>query len=282
MEWVDRMNQALDAIEANLTQSIDPEQLAKIACCSSYHFQRMFSFMAGASLAEYIRRRRMTLAGVELRSGDAKVLDVALKYGYASPTAFNRAFQSVHGVPPSAAKEPQALLKAYPKLHFVLTVKGAEELQYRVERQDAFRIVGISRPLKAEIEHNFQIVPQMWAQAAMDGTMLQLAALMDGEPAGLLGVSACAQPDQWQYWIAVASGAAAQPPMQSCEIPAATWAIFPGQGDGASMQELERRIVLEWLPTSGYEYADAPDVEVYLSSDPAHMQYEVWIPVTKK
>lgn len=65
-------------------------------------------------------------------------------------------------------------------------------------------------------------------------------------------------------------------------VPAATWAIFPGEGTNQSIQELERRIVTEWLPTSGYEYGNAPDIEVYLNPDPQNARYEVWIPVTKK
>ena len=102
MEWIDRLNDAIAYIEEHLTEKIDYEQLGQIACCSSYHFQRMFAYMAGVSLSEYIRRRRMSLAAVDLQGKGTQVIDVAEKYGYSSPTAFNRAFQSIHGVAPSA------------------------------------------------------------------------------------------------------------------------------------------------------------------------------------
>lgn len=101
MEWIDRLNAAMRHIEANLSGEIDLQELGRIACCSSYHFQRMFTYIAGVSLSEYIRRRRMSLAAVELQSGELKVIDAAAKYGYNSPTAFNRAFQSVHGIAPT-------------------------------------------------------------------------------------------------------------------------------------------------------------------------------------
>ena len=100
MEWIDRMNAAMDYLEEHLTDKIDVSELARIACCSSFHFQRMFSYMAGVPLGEYVRRRRMTRAAEDLCNGE-RVTDVAARYGYDSPTAFNRAFQSVHGLPPS-------------------------------------------------------------------------------------------------------------------------------------------------------------------------------------
>ena len=98
---------------------------------------------------------------------------------------------------------------------------------------------------------------------------------------GLLGVSACNDEEQWKYFIAVSSTKESGE-FEEYTVPASTWAIFPGTGTNQSIQELEQRIITEWLPTSGYEYADAPDIEVYLNPDPQNAQYEVWIPVAKK
>lgn len=284
MDWIVRLNSAINYIEEHLTGEIDYDELARVACCSVYHFQRMFTYMAGVPLSEYIRRRRMSLAAVELQSGDEKIVDIALKYGYTSPTAFNRAFQSIQGIAPSAAKKEGVSIKSFPPISFKITVKGVEELNYRVEEKEAFRIVGLSQPLDREVENNFQVVPKMWQQASMDGSIPALAAMMNGQPMGLLGVSACNKEDEWKYFIAVATDQPLEEGKQWEEyiVPAATWAIFAGSGDNLSIQELERRIVTEWLPTSGYEYANAPDIEVYLNPDPANAQYEVWIPVTKK
>lgn len=155
-------------------------------------------------------------------------------------------------------------------------------MNYRIEQKPAFRIIGTGQPLHKEIEKNFEIVPQMWQQAAMDGTIPKLAAMMNQQPMGLLGVSVCNDIEEWKYFIAVSSTKDIDGTLEEYKVPATTWAIFSGSGPSQSIQELERRIVTEWLPTSGYEYGNAPDIEVYLKADPQNAQYEVWIPVIKK
>lgn len=126
MEWLENLNKAINYIEEHLTGEIDINSLGKIAGCSSFHFQRMFSYMASIPLSEYIRRRKMSLAAVSLQNGE-KVLDVALKFGYDSPTAFNRTFQSVHGFPPSNAKSEGVTLKAFLPISFKITIMGEAE-----------------------------------------------------------------------------------------------------------------------------------------------------------
>lgn len=282
MDWIERLNKAVNYIEENITEEIDFTRAAKIACCSTYHFQRMFAYMSGTPLSEYIRRRRMTLAAADLQDAGAKILDIALKYGYSSPTAFNRAFQNVHGITPSAAKKEGAPLKSFPPVSFQITIKGVEEMNYRIESKESFRIIGISEPLHKEIEQNFHVVPEMWQKAAADGTIAVLAQMMDQEPMGLLGVSACHDDEEWRYYLAVSSSREPTGNLEEYHVPAATWAIFTGSGTNRSIQELEQRIVTEWLPGSGYEYGDAPDIEVYLNADPDNAKFEVWIPVTRK
>jgi len=281
MEWIERLNKTISYIEEHLAEEISYDELAHIACCSSYHYQRIFAYMAGIPLSEYIRRRRMSLAAIDLQNGNEKIIDIGMKYGYASPTAFNRAFQSVHGIAPSIAKKGGTTIKSYPPISFKLTVKGVEELSYRIETKDSFRIVGVSFPLDKEIENNFIAVPQMWQNAAINGTFEKITPLMNNQPMGVLGVSVCNNKEEWQYFIAVSSSIDTDNSLDEYIIPACTWAIFSGIGTGISIQELERRIITEWLPTSGYEYDNAPDMEVYLNPDPNNMQYEVWIPIKK-
>lgn len=282
MEWIERLNSAVNYIEENIKETIDLEEVSKIACCSTYHFQRMFAYIADIPLSEYIRRRRMSLAAVDLQSGNEKVIVISLKYGYDSPTAFNRAFKSVHGIAPSRAKEEGTILKAFPPISFKITIKGDSEMNYRIEKKESFRIVGVSEPLESEIEKNFEIVPEMWGTAAMNGTIPRLATMMEGMPMGLLGVSSCNESDNWRYYIAVASSKPIENNLEEYIVPSSLWAIFSGEGSTQSIQELEKRIVTEWLPTSGYEYGNAPDIEVYLNADQENSQYEVWIPVSKK
>ncbi|QSI05753.1 helix-turn-helix transcriptional regulator [Treponema pedis] len=147
MKWLEKLNNALSYIEEHLEDEISFEKAAHAACCSVYYFQRIFSYVAGVSLSEYIRRRRMTQAGFELQRTGQKVIDVALKYGYSSPTSFNRAFQSVHGIAPFEAKNIGSKLNAYPAIQFSVKVTGGNGIAYHIEKKEAIRIVGIRTQL---------------------------------------------------------------------------------------------------------------------------------------
>lgn len=281
MDWIARLNEAIDHIEAHLQDGISCEELGRICCCSAYQFQRMFGYLADISLSEYIRRRKMSLAAVDLQAGE-KIIDIALKYGYSSPTAFNRAFQSVHGVAPSQVRKIGVLLRSYPPLRFKITVKGVEEMNYRIEKREAFRVVGVSCPLEQELEKNLVNVPKLWQKAGADGSLARLAEMINGEPGGILGIYAYGPETNRRCYLAVATDRDSDG-MEEYTVPACTWAIFPGQWNTPEdIQRLEQRIAAEWLPSSGYEYAAGPDIEVYL--EPAHegSAFEVWIPVVKK
>ncbi len=282
MEWIDRLNSAVAYMEEHMTDTVSYGKAAQIACCSTFHFQRMFAYIAGIPLSEYIRRRRMSLAAADLQNGE-KIVDVALKYGYESPTAFNRAFRCVHGIAPSRAKKQGTRVKAFPPLSFKITIKGDTAMDYRIEQKGPMRIVGISQRLDKDLEKNFKTVPKMWMKAALSGTVKKLAKMQDNpELPGVLGVSFCNGEDDWQYYIAAATNEKATGKFEEREIPAATWAIFSGEGPSEGVQGLEKRIITEWLPSSGFEYGNAPDIEVYLTPDPKNAKYEVWIPVVKK
>jgi len=285
MEWIDRLNKALDYIEENLTGEISYEQAAKIACCSTFHFQRMFAYIAGVPLSEYIRRRRMTAAAFDLQTGDEKVIDLALKYGYDSPTAFNRAFHSIHGLSPSQAKNPGTALCAYPRISFTISIKGEEQMKYKIVTREEFKIIGVKEHYDMNVEECFAKVPLFWQRTVQSGIVPQILSLMNQDPYGLLGVSTCMNGADFDYYIAVASDKPTPPNMAEYQVPAGTWAVFEciGPMPGA-IQELQKRIVTEWLPTSGYEYANAPDIEVYFEGDQQAADYrcEVWLPIIKK
>ncbi|AVQ38802.1 AraC family transcriptional regulator [Clostridium botulinum] len=283
MEWLERLNESLKYIEENLDGEIEYEKAAKIACCTVYHFQRMFSYMAGIPLSEYIRNRRLTKAAFDLQSGD-KVIDVALRYGYESPTAFNRAFQKIHYVSPSIAQKEGTFLKAYPPISFKITIKGVGEMKYSIVKKEEIRIVGVKALLEKNIEENFKTVPKLWQEAAQSGVINQILSLMNADYKGILGVSACVDSlDKWEYYIATQTDKEVPKGMDEYIIPAGTWAVFPGEGAMPNaIQEIEKRIITEWLPTSGYEYADAPDIELYLNEDPTNAKFEVWVPIRKK
>jgi len=280
MDMIEKFNDAVSYIEQHLQDEIDIEKVSEKAGCSSYHFQRMFMYLADMPLSEYIRRRRMSLAATDIKAGE-RILDVSLKYGYDSPTAFNRAFKSVLGVAPSAIKKTGTELKAFPRISFSLTVSGGTELSFRIEKKDAFTIMGISAELSNRLEENFMKVPKMWMKASLFGTVKKLAALQNNpDVPGILGVSIPENNDKWRYYIASATNAS-NSKFETRTIPSFTWAIFSGKGTNKDIQTLEQRIIKEWLPSSGYEYDNGPDVEVYLTPNPKNAVYEVWIPVQK-
>lgn len=285
MEWIGRLNQALDYIEDNLDGEIDFEKIAQIACCSFFHFQRMFSYIAGIPLSEYIRRRRMTAAAFDLQTSDIKIIDLALKYGYDSPTSFNRAFQTLHGTAPSTARTEGTPLKAFPRIRISVSIKGETEMEYRIEKKEAFRIVGVKESMDVNLEENFAKIPQLWQQVAQDGSLMRLVEMMDQPPFSILGVSTCMNGEKMDYYIAAATNSPAPEGLCETIVPAGIWAIFECVGPlPHTMQDLQRRIITEWLPASGYEYADAPDVEIYTNGDQQAADYrsEVWLPVVKK
>lgn len=205
MEWLKQLSNAISYIEDNLTGEISYDEAAKIARCSTYYFGRMFSYVADISLSEYIRRRKMSQAAFELQATDSKVIDIALKYGYSSPTSFNRAFQNVHGITPTAAKSQGNLLNAYPPIRFSVTVTGGSAMSYRIETKEAMRIVGIRMPLTEDMEENKKVVPGFWKETLSGNLFTEICKLSNSNPHGILGITTCLSPNEVYYYIAFAT-----------------------------------------------------------------------------
>ncbi len=286
MDWIQRLNEAIDYIEKNLDQEIDVEEAAKIAACTTFHFQRMFSYIAGVTLGDYIRKRRMTLAAFEMIQGEQKVIEIAAKYGYDSPTAFNRAFQAIHGIAPTGAKNEGVSLTVYPRITFTLSIKGDEAMNFRIETKEGFRIVGFAVKEAMTMEDCLEKVPVFWHEVAGKGGIEKICTLADGsQPQGILGVSICDNGEFSGYFIAAASQKPCLEGMEEYFVPEGVWAIFDCVGPmPQAIQKLQQRIITEWLPTSGYEYGPAPDIEVYFEGDQSGADYrsQVWLPIIKK
>ena len=283
MDWLTRMNRAIDYIDENLDGTINYDSIASLACCSIYQFAKMFSVITDISLSEYIRRRRLTRAASELQTSDIKVIDLGLKYGYDSPTAFNRAFQNMHGLAPSAARKKGVFLKSYPRITFQFSIKGDEEMKYRIEEKAAFRTVGFKQKMSIVNGENLDRIPKMWANLP-EADYGKLCAAGNAEPKGLLGICANFNGEEFDYYIACATTLAVPEEMSSLEIPQATWAIFESVGPlPDAIQNLTKRIFSEWLPSSGYEQDDVPQLEVFPAGDIHSADYvcEVWFPIRK-
>lgn len=285
MDWLEKMNGALDYIEDNLTGEIHLEEAAKRACCSSFNFQRMFSFMADVSLADYIRRRRLTLAAMELLTTEEKVIDVALKYGYESPVSFARAFYAIHGMNPSEVRKPGGKVKAYPRISFEITIKGVEAMNYCVKELGEMRLVGFKERMSMNNEENFKRIPEFWNEMGPTGKFEEMMSFNDNEALACLGVCTNEGKAEFDYYIATGSSKEIPSHMEELIVPAGTYAVFECIGKmPEGQQRVWKRIFTEWLPSSGYELTDGPQVEWYSDGDASSEEYrsEIWIPVRKK
>ena len=188
MDSLRSMNNALEYIEEHLTEEIDYSEVSKIAYCSEYHFKRMFSFLAGISLSEYIRRRRLTLAALDLKDRDLRIIDVAVKYGYNSADSFSRAFHSLHGFLPSEARCENTHLKAYPRMTFQLSIKGGCEMNYRIVEKGPFKLVGFKKRVPIIFKGVNPEIAKMTELLTTD-VIKQLKAISNVEPTGIISAS---------------------------------------------------------------------------------------------
>lgn len=290
MDSLRAMNGALRYIEEHLAEEMDLREAARRAVCSEYHFQRMFSFLAGISLSEYIRRRRLTLAAFELENGNVRVIDVAVKYGYASADSFARAFQAWHGITPSEARAGGHAMKAFSPMTFQLTVKGGGEMKYRVVEKEAFRIVGISRRVPIVFEGVNPEIEAMWR--SLDAETIQgLKELSDIEPKGIISASVnfgegrMEERGSLDHYIGAATTRPCPEHLAQLEVAASAWAVFEAVGPfPKALQEVWGRIYSEWFPTSNYELAEGPEILWNADQDTRLPDYrsEIWIPVTRK
>lgn len=284
MDFLQRMNEALDYIENNLDGEIDYEKAASKACCSVFYFQRMFSFIANITLSEYIRRRRLTLAAFELQNSDVKVIELAIKYGYDSPDSFTRAFQKLHGIIPSKARNSGITLKAFPRITFHISIKGDVEMDYRIEEKEAFRIVGIKRHYYGP-DDDESVVSKFWDELYGNGILNEISNLSTGTPQGVHGFIQVLSDRKVDYMIASISDKEPPVGMSSQVIPKSSWAIFELTGPvNKAIEDAWKRIFTEWLPTSNYKYAETIDIECFPyagNKGTSDFKFEIWLPVIK-
>ncbi|WP_305453534.1 AraC family transcriptional regulator [Bacillus mycoides] len=290
MDSLKNMNAAMRYIEDNLTHEIDFKEVAKIAFCSEYHFKRMFSFLAGISLSEYIRCRRLTLAAFELKDSNAKVIDVAIKYGYNSPDSFTRAFQNLHGITPSEARSTIRSLKAYSPMTFQLSIQGGSEMNYRIEEKDSFRIIGITKRVPIVFNGVNEEIASMW-KSLTPQSIQTLKMLSNVNPNGIISASTnfsegrMEEKGELDHYIGVATTKDCPEQFAQLEVAASTWAIFEAVGPFPdALQNVWGRIYSEWFPSSNYELAEGPEILWNEQKDVTSPNFksEIWIPVLKK
>ncbi|MFS8200400.1 AraC family transcriptional regulator [Streptomyces sp. CWNU-52B] len=284
---LERLNEALEHIESRLDQRIEVTELARIAVTSEYHFRRMFSALAGLPLSEYIRRRRLTVAGAEVLGKERTLLEIAVRYGYGSGEAFARAFRALHGVGPGEARRTGATLSSQPRLSFRLVVEGSSSMRYRIVERDQFHVVG--RKVRVPLVHE-GMNPEIarFIRGIDQETLRRVGELSDQEPAGIVGVSDNLDPSRAEgteldYYHGVVTGAAPPEDLDALTVPAGTWAVFESSGPfPLALQHMWRDVFTQWFPSNPYRSRPGPEIlRTRLSPDAAHADAELWIPVER-
>ncbi|WP_028778707.1 AraC family transcriptional regulator [Shimazuella kribbensis] len=285
MEWVGSLQKAIDYMEQHLLEDLSIESIARQVNTSSFYFQRTFTILTDINVGEYLRRRRLTLAAEELTRTNCKIIDLAFKYGYETPEAFSKAFRRQHGVTPTEVRNGVGKLQSYNRLIIQVSLKGAEPMRYRITERDTFQVIGVKRGFSLVNEENLVGIPKLWNEVHQDGTNGLLFRLNNGKIKGILGVcvdKSHVQPNQMDYWIATEYDGDVPKGLLSLNIPASKWAVFEVHGPMPdAMPKIWKQIFSEWFPSSGYEHAGTPELEVYSDDDPSNpnLYSEIWIPI---
>ena len=284
MNVLKSMNSTIEYIEEHLLEELHMPEIAKATGNLENDLQKTFYALTGISIVEYIRRRRLSLAGYELQNREQSVLDIALKYGYTSPDSFTRAFRQMHGITPSAVKKGGCLLKSYGKITFVLTIRGVNAMNYRILKKEELHIIGFKKWFSTENDSQLTEIPKMW-DSVTDELRQQIVDLSNND--GVVGLCADMYDGGFDYWIGCMSDKACPDNLEEITIPASYWAVFEVIGSMRPlpnpMQDIWKRIYSEWLPNSGYQHAMIPEIEYYSSGDMMAEDYrsEIWIPIKK-
>ncbi len=284
MEWVNAVEKSVEYIEEHITENISAIDVANHVYMSPFYFQRGFSMLCGYSLAEYIRNRRLALAGGELLTSDAKVIDIALKYGYESPDAFTKAFTRFHGISPKAVQRGDVMIKTFAPLKINISLKGGYIMNYKIVRKESFTVLGVSR--RFDYEDCKEKIPLFWQEHYQKGNGKYVC--------GMFGVNIDEQMGgkNFEYLIADLYHPAEDIPQGfvTKTIPAFTWAVFSCDGPlPAALQNVNTKIFSEWLPAlKEYEFAAGYCVEMYddvrkypNGTMDENYHSEIWIPVKR-
>ncbi|MGV9456734.1 AraC family transcriptional regulator [Streptomyces sp. NPDC003635] len=285
---LERLNLAMEHIELHLDQPMEIEDLARTAATSEYHLRRMFSSLAGLPLSEYIRRRRLTLAGADVLAGRETLLEIAVRYGYSSGEAFARAFRAMHGIGPGEARRTGAALNSQSRLAFRLTIEGNSTLRYRVVDKAGFTVVGLKT--RVPLVHRGANKAIMDFVREINPVILEhLEQLSDQEPHGIVAVcddldASRAEGTELDYYQGVVTSAAAPPGVTTLAVPAGAWAVFAACGPAPqAVQELWRDVFTQWFPSNRYRSRPGPEIlRTRLSADGTEADAELWLPVERE
>lgn len=286
MDFIQSIQKAIDYMEEHILDPINYEDVAGQLYLSNYHFHRIFSMLTGITANEYIRNRRLSMAGQELIMSGVKVIDIAMKYGYDSPESFGKAFSRFHGVTPNVAKRAGIEMKSFNRLVIKIQLEGGKAMDYKIVERESFQLlakVATFSNLIISEEGNTEI-PDYWNLCGSTGVFEVLK--NSTAKHDIYGVCApiSKESDCFEYGIAMEyDGGKIPDGFRLWEVKETLWAVFKCVGsDGACIGETWSRIHKEFLPGSGYNMLDDTDFELYPEVSNSDVFCEIWIPVEKK
>lgn len=283
MEWNEKLQIIIDYVENHLQRSeeaINSQEISKIAGCSYSFFQKVFAYMNNMSFAEYIRYRKMTLAGYDLKSTKMKIIDISYKYDYDSPTSFTKAFQQFHGMTPKEARLSQSSLRVFPKMQISLTQKYT----WKIEHKPSFRLIG--KTIHLSKDNAVEEIPKFWNQSLKSGLITQLMSLNIGKQKGLIGIylNYDNQSGEMDYGIMVHSLENIINDFQVIEVPETTWAVFDCIGAvPQAIQQGWTYLNEEWFQYP-FRHANCPEIEWFSNGNSFSDDYfsQIWIPIVEE
>lgn len=290
MNLMKDLQHTIDYIEKHITEPVDYEKIAREMNLSVFYFHRIFTIVCGFTPIEYIRKRRLTLAGSELFSTDKKIIDIALKYGYDTHESFTRAFTRFHGYTPNAVRKNNLPLKSFLPLRLSISVKGGESMKYRIIEKESFSVLEKVEVHDIITDENKNDIYNFWNRAKSDGTVQTLVNAMSKEADNLFGIcynSTVLDPKKFEYSIAAVCNADCDVPdgYRINEIPARTWVVFECIGAMPdAIQETWKKICTEFFPASDYIPTYEMDIEDYPNGDITSPDYRcyIWVAVEKR
>lgn len=286
MEWNEKLQVIIDYVEEHLQRKEEPINeriVSEMAGCSYGFFQKVFSYMNEISFSEYVRARKLTLAGYDLKSTSMKVVDISYKYGYDSPTSFTKAFQQFHGFTPKAARNQDMQLKVVPKMQLL----NKQNYTWKLESKSSLRLVGKSKVISCVNNSQYTLIPEFWSECQHDGDMMKLISLDTGNPQGMLGVFSFRDdiPDEMIYSIMVISDKEVPDGYTEMILPDVTWAIFDCQGKmPEAIQNGWKYLHEEWIVKYPFQHAPCPEIEWYSNANQFSDTYQsqIWIPILEE
>jgi AraC family transcriptional regulator len=283
MDLITELNQAIEYIEDNLESELQLKDIAKITSYSPYHFQRIFNYISGISLSEYLRRRRLSVATFDLQNGE-KVIDVAMKYGYVSADSFSRAFVKQHGITPSQFKSVPISMELYPPMYINITVNGLKGLSCRIETKEAFNMFGMDTQIEKN-KKTMHLEMKKFLQTCVENKWYAQMNTIYGYEQDMMLHRAFMKSDdnQFTYMICqyMKDGIYVPDNYGRFHIPAGQWAIFHSEGE--ELPDLWDRIYSEWLPNASYEINNGTAFEMYFgNAKKGNIRGEIMIPIQEK